>query len=96
MEAKDTVMNFKQMNLLRSTPAVAEAQAEITFPLGKKEGMQEVVKGRPTYYISMEAHKKGDIDDLIMWGWEQSANAEGEVCLMAIPKAFLKERGLGE
>ena len=44
MEAKDTVMNFKQMNLLRSTPAVAEAQAEISFPLGKQEGMQEVAE----------------------------------------------------
>ena len=42
MKAEDTVMNFKQMNLLRSTPAVAEAQAEISFPLGKQEGMQEV------------------------------------------------------
>ena len=39
MKAKDTVMNFKQMNLLRSTPAVAEAQAEISFKAGKKEGI---------------------------------------------------------
>ena len=41
MKAEDTVMNFKQMNLLRSTPAVAEAQAEISFPLGKQEGIKE-------------------------------------------------------
>ena len=37
-------MNFKQMNLLRSTPAVAEDQAEITWPLAFKAGMQEVVE----------------------------------------------------
>ena len=48
MKAKDTVMNFKQMNLLRSTPAVAEAQAEITWPIafkvGKEEQLKEVVE----------------------------------------------------
>ena len=41
MKAKDTVMNFKQMNLLRSTPAVAEAQAEITWPLAFKAGEEQ-------------------------------------------------------
>ena len=70
--------------------AKLERQAEISF----KAGIKEVVDN-PKYFIDMEAHKRGDTDDLIMWGWEQAANSkEGQVVLIAVPKEKLKEWGI--
>jgi len=59
-------------------------------------GIREVVD-YPKYYASMEAHKDGDIDDLIEWGWKQAAGSEcGEVYLIALPRHKLKEWGLSD
>ena len=82
MEAKDTVMNFKQMNLLRSTPAVAEAQAEITF----KAGMQEVVEWIKGHILRCETERGiAYIQDIILFRFTKEEW-----------QAFLKERGLGK
>ena len=93
MEAKDTVMNFKQMNLLRSTPAVAEAQAEISFPLGKQAGMQEVVeKVSNLVYEAGITQKLLDDTKNKRVGLDYQTQALRDA--LAEWQAFLKERGL--
>ena len=105
MKAKDTIMSDKELShfgadnipmpeggqtLFLNITLVLEKQAEISF----KAGIKEVVDN-PKYFIDMEAHKRGDTDDLIMWGWEQAANSkEGQVVLIAVPKEKLKEWGI--
>ena len=98
---KDTVMSDEDLQSIEELElyhfkskklekAIAQAQAEISF----KAGIKEVVDN-PKYFIDMEAHKRGDTDDLIMWGWEQAANSkEGQVVLIAVPKEKLKEWGI--
>ena len=101
MEAKDALLSPEQFRSIEEQAHKSsweegnelfpeELIAEISF----KAGIKEVVDN-PKYFIDMEAHKRGDTDDLIMWGWEQAANSkEGQVVLIAVPKEKLKEWGL--
>ena len=92
MEAKDTVkFKLEELNKLphmgslnKDVIEMLEAQAEISFPLGKQEGMQEVVEWMKGHILRCETERGiAYIQDIILFRFTKEEW-----------QAFLKERGL--
>lgn len=103
MEAKDTVMTHEETAKVleanvpnywsctqREAEVIRQAQAEITW----KAGIKEVVDSGELFHISAEAHKRGDLEALLVpWCWQNLPDS-GEGVLIYLDRDKLKEWGI--